>query len=575
MKTLEITPLKDKRLRVIIVEKEYNEPFWIVNPPPTLTNQKLRMLYRPSIAFYTFLEKLIKRVKPDFATEELGMRSQKEFYEENTLTKLFKKFGVPLFPVDIDEYARGYLATNLEEKSRLRDRILNELTSLSERRKGGEPSLEEEYLVAYAQSLQKELEEEEREISFPVRERWIVMGILENAKKIEGKNEVTCLHISSPEHVEGVKNLLESVDAEVEVLKISKEVSTPPEAKVSGEISDLLHSMEIRVKPIVKKASEESPYILFLLDVDERASPFDVCMAYDAGFNAVIPYENVTPEEARKIVQDVMFSRGPKGIKYTCFFIGGRNQDKAEEVLEIAKSTMFPPFEAPIIIDPRGAYTTAAAMIAKVEETLASKKLGDLKDKSCAVFGTGPVGRIAAVLLARLGCEVTIVSTNPKRVNGEEYINEIAKSLLKRYGVSVNGAFAPTPEDRLQILKKADVIFCATAPGVRIIDAWMLKELKLMKLIVDINAVPPLGVEGMKPDDDGREIAPGIFGVGALAVGKLKHKLEIEILREARRNGKKIYDYNYALQLARALLQRKMAPAELKLTLKYSSAKKG
>jgi len=235
---------------------------------------------------------------------------------------------------------------------------------------------------------------------------------------------------------------------------------------------------------------------------------------------------------------------------------------------------MFPPFISPIIIDPGGAYTTAAAIVAKVENALSTHKLGSLNDKTCAIFGTGPVGRTAAVLLARLGCDVSIISTNPKRSDGIEYIESVAESLLKRHGVTVQGIYAPNWEERVQILKRADVIFCAAAPGIRIIEMNMLKELKLMKVMVDINAVPPLGIEGMKLEDDMREIAPGIFGIGPLTIGKLKHKLEMEILREARKNGKGIYDYNSALQLARKLLQKKIGKTDLAFTLTYPSQRK-
>jgi len=576
MKALEITPLKDKRLNVLIVEKEYNEPFWLVEPDSTTPPQKLRSIFRPSIAFCTFIEKLIKRNKPDFATEELGMRSSKEFYENNILAGIFQRSKVPFFPVDIDEHARTYLETSLDEKRQLRDEMLKALERLSkEEAESEESSVKRDYLVAYAQSLQLEFEEELKEICFPVRERWIVMGILDRAREITDKEEVTCIHICSPKHVEGVKNLLESLDVTVEVVKVSKKIISPRlEKSSSKELDDLLQSMHIQVTPLIRKTSSNTPTLLFFLDTDDRASPFDICMAYDAGFDAVIPYESVTLEDARKLVQDAMFSRGPKGAKFTCFFIGGKNEEKAVEVLETVKNTMFPPFTSPIIIDPGGAYTTAAAMVAKVENALSTHNLGNLGDKTCAIFGTGPVGRIAAVLLARLGCDVIIVSTNPKRSDGAEYIERVAESLLKRYGVTVQGVYAPKWEEKVQVLKKADVVFCAAAPGIRIIETEMLEELKLMKVMVDINAVPPLGIEGMKLEDDMREIASGIFGIGPLTVGKLKHKLEMEILREAIKNGKGIYDYNSALQLARNLLQKKIAKTDLAFTLTYPPRRK-
>jgi len=574
MKTLEIAPLKDKKLVVLIVEKEYNEPFWLTEPPSTTHSRLLHSLFRPSIAFYKFLGKLIKKVNPDFATEELGMRSQKEFYEDNVLAPLFREDNIPFFPVDIDGNAKTYLATSLDKKTESRDTILKALARLS-KQKEERYSMEKEYLVAYGQCLQLELDEQEREVCFPIRESWIVMGILDHAREFDAEEEITCLHICSPEHVDRIMKLLESLDIQVEVLKLSKKIVSAHIDARSDELANMLQSMQIQVKPIIKKkTSGDSPYLLFYLDTDERASPFDICMAYDAGYNAVIPYDNVTPEDAEKIVQDTVFSRGPKAVKHTCFFIGGRKAEKAEEVLEVVKNTMFPPFKTNIIIDPGGAYTTAAAMIAKVEDALTSHNLGDLRDKTCAVLGTGAVGQIAAILLAKLGCNVTIASLNPKRVNGKKYAQKIARLLADRHKVNVSGVFAPTPAEKLEILKKADIVFCAATRGARIITKELLKKLKLLKVLVDTNAVSPLGIEGIELKDDMREIAPGIFGIGALTVGELKHELEKEILRQARDNGKEIYNFNQAVQLARKLLRKEISPAKLTLNLKYPPVKR-
>ena len=570
---LEIAPLEDTKLAVLIVEKEYNESFWIIEPASTPHSRMLRSLFRPSVAFYKFMENLTKKVDPDLATEELGMRSQREFFDENILAQLLRKANVPFFPVDIDSNARMYLTTSLDKKRKLRDDVLKALARLS-KQKGEKDSREEEYLVAYGQCLQLELEEQEREIGFPVRESWIVMGILDHAREFDAKDEITCLHICSPEHVDGIKKLLESLDIQVEVLRLSKKiVSSHVETPRFDELANLLESVQVQVKPVIRKASD-APYLLFYLDTDEKASPFDICMAYDAGYNAVIPYENVTPHDGKRIVQDAIFSRGPKAVKHTCFFIGGKSAEKAEEVFEIVRDTMLPPFTTSIIIDPGGAYTTAAAMVAKVEDALSSRRVGDLKDKSCAVLGTGAVGRIAAVLLGKLGCNVIIASLNPKRVGGKEYAEKIARLLASRYRVKVRGVFAPTRAEKLDILKKADVVFCAGARGVRVIEKELLKELRLVKVLVDVNAIPPFGVEGIKSKDDMREMAPGIFGIGALTIGDLKHKLEKEILRGARANGREIYNYNLALQLARKLLKKEISPAKLTLTLSYPPVKR-
>jgi methylene-tetrahydromethanopterin dehydrogenase len=569
MKTLEVKPLEKKKLDVLIMEKEYNEPF---DTTAAANSDPLSSLHRPSIGFYKFLENVVGKVRLDFATEELGMRTQKDFYENNILAEIFRKSSVPFFPVDIDENAMTYLKTNADKKIEQRDQVLKALDNLSKQKEGD--TTERDYLVAYGQAMQLEIEEQEHEVKFPIRESWIAMGILDQAKEITGKDEITCLHICSPEHVEGTKQLLESLEAKVETAKLSKKViSANAEVPSAHELQDWLQSMQIQVKPVIGKASEDSPYLLFYLDTDVKASPFDICMAYDVGYDAVIPYENVTPEDANLIVQDALLSRGPKGVKHTAFLIGGKNAERAEEVFKAVKDAMFPPFKTSIVVDPAGAYTTAAAMVAKIESALLESKLGELKDKTCAILGTGAVGQIAAVLLAKMGCNVMIVSLNPKRVDGKEHAENMARLLAKDHGVQVQGIFAPTPASKIEVLKKADVVMCAGVKGVRLVDKEMLNELKHIKVLLDINAVPPFGVEGIELNDDMREMMPGIFTIGALTVGSLKHKVEKEILKEARNNGKEVYNYNIALPMARTLLQKSLFP-KLTLTLNYSPSKK-
>jgi methylene-tetrahydromethanopterin dehydrogenase len=569
MKVLEVKPLEKKILNVLIMEKEYNEPFDTAEPSPSTNSNLLSALHRPSIGFYKFLENVVAKVNLDFATEELGMRSQKDFFEANILAEIFRKSSVPFFSVDIDENAMTYLKTAIDKKTEQRDQVLKALDNLSKQKDQGD-SIERDYLVAYGQSMQLEIEEQEREVKFPIRESWIVMGILDYAKEITSKDEITCLHICSPEHVEGTKQLLESLNAKVETAKLSKKViSTNAEMPSSHELEDWLQSMQIQVKPVIGKASEDAPYLLFYLDTDVKASPFDICTAYDVGYDAVIPYENVTPEDANTIVQDALLSRGPKGVKHTAFLIGGKNAERAEDVFKAVKDAMFPPFKTSIVVDPAGAYTTAAAMVAKAESALLVSKLGELKDKTCAILGTGAVGQIAAMLLAKMGCNVMIVSLNPKRVDGKEHAENIARLLAKDHGVQVQGVFAPTPASKIEVLKKADVVMCAGIKGVRIIDKDMLNEVKHIKVLLDINAIPPFGVEGIELKDDMREMMPGIFTIGALTVGDLKHKLEKEILREARSNGKEVYNYNIALPMARKLLQKELFP-KVTLTLSYS-----
>ena len=69
----------------------------------------------------------------------------------------------------------------------------------------------------------------------------------------------------------------------------------------------------------------EKPTILHFATPGSRVSPFDVNMAYDAGWDAVVPYGGVGLEDMAGFTQDAIFSRGPKGVKRTGIFIGGRD----------------------------------------------------------------------------------------------------------------------------------------------------------------------------------------------------------------------------------------------------------
>ena len=69
--------------------------------------------------------------------------------------------------------------------------------------------------------------------------------------------------------------------------------------------------------------------ILHLITAAKNASPFDVNMAYDAGFDKIMPYTNVELAEVEALTQDAMFSRSPSGIKREALFFGGRDMHLA------------------------------------------------------------------------------------------------------------------------------------------------------------------------------------------------------------------------------------------------------
>ena len=180
---------------------------------------------------------------------------------------------------------------------------------------------------------------------------------------------------------------------------------------VEREVESILGKKSIiELTPIIIKKKDISDKICYFFDTDDNASPFDINMAYDAGFDIVIPISKMKADYVPKLVQDAIFSRKPNAP--TTFFIGGSDVKEGEKIAKAVKKSLVPPFECPVIIDPRGSHTTASAIVAMTLD-IAKRKHGinNLKNKKVVIFGAGPVGRIAAILAARIGCNTFLVET--------------------------------------------------------------------------------------------------------------------------------------------------------------------
>ncbi|TSA50801.1 MAG: methylenetetrahydromethanopterin dehydrogenase, partial [Nitrosomonadales bacterium] len=243
----------------------------------------------------------------------------------------------------------------------------------------------------------------------------------------------------------------------------------------------------------------EKPFVLHFITPAKNTSPFDANMAYDSGYNAVIPYTNVQPNEVMGLVQDAIFSRGPRGVWRTGIFIGGRDIDVAMDMLATAKKSMVPPFEVSVFADPSGAFTTAAAMMAMVERELKRNFGGNLAGRKVSIFGaTGPVAGCTAVIAAKNGATVELVA---HRAVAD--VQAKAEGYNKRYGTSIGYTDGSTDELKKKILQSTDVALCAAAAGVRVITLEQMANSPTLKVVADVNAVPPVGAEGVGVASDG------------------------------------------------------------------------
>jgi methylene-tetrahydromethanopterin dehydrogenase len=293
--------------------------------------------------------------------------------------------------------------------------------------------------------------------------------------------------------------------------------------------------------------------ILHMFDPMPHNSPFDVNMAVDAGFDIIMPYNNVNFEDTQRLVQDAIFSRGPKGVKQTAIFIGGRDMSLAYDMLTASKRAMVPPFEVSVLADPSGAFTTAAALVACVEKALADTTAKTMADCNVVVFGgTGPVGIASGVIASLTGANTTLV--DHLNIHTAE---DTASEYNRLFNCQLQGAVAGSPDEKSALIAEADIILCAAKAGVQVINQALLSTATHLKVAGDVNAVPPAGIEGIKLKDFGRLLndETAVVGVGPLAIGDIKYKTQQRLLQQLLTTEKPVYlDFRDAFAVARSLV---------------------
>ena len=282
--------------------------------------------------------------------------------------------------------------------------------------------------------------------------------------------------------------------------------------------------------------------ILLQLDTDEQPSTFDSIVAIDAGeVDRLLRYNNVTPYNVRSIVHGAIFTRGPDDLSRTAIFIGGTDVAAAEAVMTQVLDTFFGPLRVSVMLDPNGANTTAVAAVRAASRTM------ELAGAETVVLGaTGPVGQRVVRLLAREQAHVRVGS---RRVDRAQAVCNNVGSLVE--GAKLTAYGTETDADITKLLDGAHVVVAAGAAGVELLtrDQWQNESLKVA---IDLNAVPPLGIAGIEVADRGTERS-GIVCYGALGVGTTKmrlHRLAVKLLFEQR---DKVLDAEELFEIGRGL----------------------
>lgn len=251
--------------------------------------------------------------------------------------------------------------------------------------------------------------------------------------------------------------------------------------------------------------------ILIQLDPDSHASVFDAVVAVDAGVEHLLQYHSVQPEQVRDLVHGAMFTRSPQDLAATALFIGGSNVASGEALLKQVTKCFFGPMRVSVLLDANGANTTAAAAV------LAAAKHVELKGATATILaGTGPVGQRAARLLARQGATVRLASRTLSKAE------EACQAIRARLPEAKLQAVATASAD--DTVAGAQIVIAAGAAGIQLLSAAVLQQARSLQVAIDLNAVPPLGIEGIEVMDKAKE-RDGILCYGAIGVGGTKMKI--------------------------------------------------
>lgn len=287
--------------------------------------------------------------------------------------------------------------------------------------------------------------------------------------------------------------------------------------------------------------------ILHLITAAKNASPFDVNMAFDAGFDKIMPYTSVSLDELSALTQDAVFSRSPSGVKREAIFIGGRDVSLAIDMQSLAKESMFSPFAMSTMTDPSGAFTTGGALLAKISQLLAPSH-DALAKQTIAIFGaSGTVGSTAALIAAAQGANAQLVAHK-----GVNQMQAHADMLEQKYGYKFEVVDGTSDEAKTKLLQSATVAITAAPVGVCVLEAKHYKDSSTLRVMADVNAVSPSGIEGVDAKYNGDKVAgTSILGVGALAIGQLKYVTQQKLLQQMLLVEKPVHlDFNQAFNVA-------------------------
>jgi hypothetical protein len=101
-------------------------------------------------------------------------------------------------------------------------------------------------------------------------------------------------------------------------------------------------------------------------------------------------------------------------------------------------------------------------------------------------------------------------------------------------------------------LRTASIVINSGPPGVQLLPAALWQNFSHLKVLIDLNAVPPLGIEGVEATDKNKGRS-GVQAWGALGVGGTKMKIHKKAIQHLFTASNQVLDAEEVLALGQAL----------------------
>ncbi len=281
--------------------------------------------------------------------------------------------------------------------------------------------------------------------------------------------------------------------------------------------------------------------ILIYLDTDPQPSTFDQVVAYDAGADAVLAYSGVTAENCFTLVEGAIYTRAPMHKRHTAILIGGSNLTLADALAKAVRAQFFGNFQVSVALDANGCNTTAAAAVVTLSSAYTLEG-----SQATVLAGTGPVGQRAALMLTRSGCKVRLSSRKQYRAQ------QVCDSLAERYWAPINAVEASDEESTAAAIEGAAIVLTTGQTGVQLLSREVRQSSPTLRAAGDVGTCPPLGIEDLDLNDDGRKDGD-VALFGGLAIGSLKLRTQRELITRLFERNDQFWDAGEILELTQEL----------------------